>query len=68
MSTRCAARQVFRDSLTYATAAQDSGRKRKPLFKQKPEEDCYDISRYQPSMRFMLQVRFSSEHWKPKRC
>jgi syntaxin-binding protein 1 len=40
-------------------AAQDSGRKRKPLFKQKPEEDCYDISRYQPSMRFMLEVRLN---------
>lgn len=45
---------------------QDSGRKRKPLFKQKAEEDCYDISRYQPAMRSMLEVRLPQEI--PKRC
>lgn len=35
---------------------QDSGKKRKPLFKQREEEDAYDISRYQPALRFMLEV------------
>lgn len=36
----------------------DSGRKRKPLFKQREEEDAYDISRYQPALRFMLEEHF----------
>lgn len=57
MWTRCAPLVLSHEDMADSTAAQDSGRKRKPLFKQKPEEDCYDISRYQPSMRFMLEVR-----------
>lgn len=34
----------------------DSGKKRKPIFKQKPDEDAYDISRYQPGLKSMLEV------------
>lgn len=37
----------------------DSGKKRKPIFKQKPEEDAYDISRYQPALKSMLEVSCS---------
>ncbi|GAA6059866.1 hypothetical protein JCM10212_007071 [Sporobolomyces blumeae] len=37
----------------------DSGKKRKPLFKQKPEEDAYDISRYQPALKLMLEEHFA---------
>jgi hypothetical protein len=35
---------------------QDSGKKRKPLFKQRNEDDAYDISRYQPTIKYMLEV------------
>jgi syntaxin-binding protein 1 len=38
---------------------QDSGKKRKALFKQKEEEDAYDISRYQPSIKLMLEEHFA---------
>ncbi|GAA6011838.1 hypothetical protein JCM11491_000767 [Sporobolomyces phaffii] len=37
----------------------DSGKKRKPIFKQKPEEDAYDISRYQPALKSMLEEHFA---------
>ncbi|BGP12280.1 hypothetical protein JCM10213_000024 [Rhodosporidiobolus nylandii] len=37
----------------------DSGKKRKPLFKQKEEDDAYDISRYQPAMKYMLEEHFA---------
>ncbi|GAA6041593.1 hypothetical protein JCM8097_007759 [Rhodosporidiobolus ruineniae] len=37
----------------------DSGRKRKALFKQKEEEDAYDISRYQPMIKYMLEEHFA---------
>lgn len=35
---------------------QDTGKKRKPLFKQRNEDDAYDISRYQPTIKYMLEV------------
>ncbi|GAA5858275.1 hypothetical protein JCM8547_004630 [Rhodosporidiobolus lusitaniae] len=37
----------------------DSGKKRKALFKQKEEEDAYDISRYQPAIKLMLEEHFA---------
>lgn len=46
-------------SSSLTSALQDSGKKRKPLFKQRPEEDAYDISRFQPSLKYMLEVGFS---------
>ncbi|GAA5889143.1 hypothetical protein JCM5296_007177 [Sporobolomyces johnsonii] len=49
------------NNLTYlgVNVDKDSGKKRKPLFKQKPEEDAYDISRYQPALKFMLEEHFA---------
>ncbi|KDE02370.1 hypothetical protein MVLG_07072 [Microbotryum lychnidis-dioicae p1A1 Lamole] len=35
--------------------SKDSGKKRKALFKQRPEEDSYDISRFQPALKYMLE-------------
>ncbi|GAA5975062.1 hypothetical protein JCM11641_000015 [Rhodosporidiobolus odoratus] len=37
----------------------DSGKKRKAIFKQKEEEDSYDISRYQPMIKYMLEDHFA---------
>jgi len=45
----------------------DSGKKRKPIFKQKPEEDAYDISRYQPGLKSMLEVCLSCASLKSSR-
>ncbi|SCV68091.1 BQ2448_212 [Microbotryum intermedium] len=39
--------------------SKDSGKKRKALFKQRPEEDSYDISRFQPALKYMLEEHFS---------
>ncbi|ORY80259.1 Sec1-like protein, partial [Leucosporidium creatinivorum] len=49
------------DNLAYlgVNVSKDSGKKRKPLFKQRPEEDAYDISRFQPSLKYMLEDHFS---------
>ncbi|POY70532.1 hypothetical protein BMF94_6446 [Rhodotorula taiwanensis] len=49
------------DNLTHLglNVNKDSGKKRKPLFKQREEEDAYDISRYQPALRFMLESQFA---------
>lgn len=40
---------------------QDSGKKRKALFKQREEDDSYDISRYQPQLRYMLEEHFAGK-------
>ncbi|GAA5827126.1 hypothetical protein JCM11251_001128 [Rhodosporidiobolus azoricus] len=37
----------------------DSGKKRKQIFKQKEEDDAYDISRYQPMIKYMLEEQFA---------
>ncbi|GAA6018634.1 hypothetical protein JCM10207_008988 [Rhodosporidiobolus poonsookiae] len=37
----------------------DSGKKRKALFKQKEEDDAYDISRFQPAIKYMLEEQFA---------
>lgn len=42
---------------TDASAEQDTGKKRKPLFKQRAPSDAYDISRYQHATALMLEVR-----------
>ncbi|GAA5891833.1 hypothetical protein JCM8208_002906 [Rhodotorula glutinis] len=39
----------------------DSGKKRKALFKQREEDDSYDISRYQPQLRYMLEEHFAGK-------
>ncbi|BGP44379.1 syntaxin binding protein 1 [Rhodotorula kratochvilovae] len=39
----------------------DSGKKRKALFKQREEDDAYDISRYQPQLRYMLEEHFAGK-------
>lgn len=46
-----------------ANVAKDSGKKRKQLFKQPLNENDYDISRYQPLVKLMLEVAFAR---KPK--
>lgn len=47
------------DNLCYlgVNVSKDSGKKRKALFKQREEDDAYDISRYQPTVKYMLEVR-----------
>ncbi|KAM0753201.1 Sec1-like protein [Meredithblackwellia eburnea MCA 4105] len=49
------------DNLQYlgVNVSKDSGKKRKPLFKQKEEPDAYDISRYQPTIKYMLEEHFA---------
>ncbi|KAK4701832.1 hypothetical protein P7C70_g4396, partial [Phenoliferia sp. Uapishka_3] len=49
------------DNLTYlgVNVSKDSGKKRKALFKQREEPDAYDISRYQPSVKYMLEEHFA---------
>lgn len=49
------------NNLTYLGVAvsKDSGKKRKALFKQREEEDAYDISRYQPLLKYMLEEHFA---------
>ncbi|KAM0793647.1 hypothetical protein ACM66B_001078 [Microbotryomycetes sp. NB124-2] len=45
------------DNLRYlgTSVTKDTGKKRKPIFKQREDEDAYDISRFQPALRFMLE-------------
>ncbi|KAK4046376.1 syntaxin binding protein 1 [Microbotryomycetes sp. JL201] len=47
------------DNMRYlgVSVTKDTGKKRKPIFKQREDEDAYDISRFQPALRFMLEAR-----------
>ncbi|KAI5477593.1 hypothetical protein MNV49_006079 [Pseudohyphozyma bogoriensis] len=49
------------DNLRYLgiNVGKDSGKKRKPLFKQREEQDAYDISRFQPAVKYMLEEHFA---------
>ncbi len=49
------------NNLSYLGVAvsKDSGKKRKALFKQREEDDAYDISRYQPLLKYMLEEHFA---------
>jgi len=44
-----------------ANVAKDSGKRRKALFKQPLDENAYDISRFQPLVKLMLQDAVSSK-------
>ncbi|PLW04324.1 hypothetical protein PCASD_26883 [Puccinia coronata f. sp. avenae] len=44
-----------------ANVAKDSGKKRKALFKQPLDENAYDISRFQPLVKLMLQDAISNK-------
>jgi syntaxin-binding protein 1 len=39
-----------------ANVTKDSGKRKKALFKQPLDENAYDISRFQPVVKLMLQV------------
>ncbi|GAA95215.1 uncharacterized protein L969DRAFT_92521 [Mixia osmundae IAM 14324] len=40
--------------------SKDTSKRKKPLFKQTSPEDAYDISRYQPAVRYMLEEHFAN--------
>ncbi|KAK4057755.1 syntaxin binding protein 1 [Microbotryomycetes sp. JL221] len=48
------------DNLKYlgVNLTKDSGKKRRPIFKQREDDDAYDISRFQPALKFMLESLF----------
>jgi len=59
-SSRLARARTGTDAVVVVTT-QDSGKKRKALFKQREEDDSYDISRYQPQLRYMLEEHFAGK-------